>query len=580
MSIEILINVTPEETRVARLENRVATEFYFDRKKERGIVGNIYNGRVVKVLPGMQAAFVDIGAEKAAFLHVDDVMPPRLTPPADAPEIPTNDEDDEGPFPEEIDRVLSDLDPASESSDAQVSERDQRGESLEYPVSGEPSGAAEPADRLMTPIVPVEPAEEVPAAVPRRSGPAGRSPRKKRPAAIESLLSEGQEIVVQVTKEPIGTKGSRVTTYISLPGRYLVLLPTVNHVGISRRIAEEGERKRLKEMIRRIRKPGRGYIIRTVSHGMTEEDVKQDMAFLDAVWEEIERKQAQAKAPVLLHNDFDLVFRTVRDLFTREVHRLVIDSKSEYNKIRPYVKTYLAGYAERITLWEQETPLFESYDLEREIAKSRSRRVWLKSGGYLVIDRAEALTAIDVNTGRYVGKKDVEETILKTNLEAAGEIARQLRLRNAGGIIIIDFIDMEKEKHRTQVFQAFQEALSADKAKTKILKISELGLVQMSRERTREDLLRVLCEPCAACDGVGYTKSPTTVCYEIFREIRRIAVSPRYTKMILSVHPAVAELFSDRERCHIKALEREHRKKIVIYADVNFHVEQYELVPV
>ena len=561
MSIEIVVNATPEETRVARVEDKVATEFYFDRKKERGIAGNVYKGRVVKVLPGMQAAFVEIGTEKAAFLHADDVMIPRRAAPADAPEAASDEGDDDSPFSEEIDVALSDSDSASEPGASPVDE------------TGQTEGGAER-------VVSSDPAEEPLAAAPRRPGPAGGSRAPKKSHTIESLLSEGQEIVVQVTKEPIGTKGPRVTTYVSLPGRYLVSLPTVNHVGISRRIPEESERKRLKEMIRRIRKPGSGYIVRTVSHGMTEDDVKQDMAFLDAVWEEIGRKQAERPAPALLHNDFDLLFRTIRDLFTKEVDRLVIDSKSEYDRIRPYVTTYLAGYAARMTLWNRETPLFESYDLEREIAKSRSRRVWLKSGGYLVIDRAEALTVVDVNTGRFVGKKDVEETILKTNLEAAGEIARQLRLRNTGGIIIIDFIDMEKEKNRERVFNTFQEALSTDKAKTKILKISELGLVQMSRERTREDLLRVLCEPCAVCDGIGYTKSPTTVCYEIFREVRQMATSTQYKKMIISVHPAVAEMLFDEEQRRIEALEREHRKKIVIQADANFQIEQYELVPI
>jgi len=508
---------------------------------------------------------------------VDDVMMPRRDGQADMPGASLDDGGDDHPFSEEIDLAPLDLDSTSEAAGSPV---DETGRSEGAPVHFVPAEPADIAGHADPPVTPVEPAGETLAAAPRRFGPAGGSRSKKRSAPIESLLSEGQEIVVQVTKEPIGTKGPRVTTYISLPGRYLVSLPTVNHVGISRRIPEESERKRLKEMIRRIRKLGSGYIVRTVSHGMTEEDVKQDMAFLDAVWEEIGNKQAQAKAPVLLHNDFDLVFRTIRDLFTREVDRLVIDSQSEYDRIRPYVATYLTGYAARMTLWDKETPLFESYDLEREIAKSRSRRVWLKSGGYLVIDRTEALTVIDVNTGRYVGKKDVEETILKTNLEAAGEIARQLRLRNTGGIIIIDFIDMEKEKNRSQVFQTLQEALSTDKAKTKILKISELGLVQMSRERTREDLLRALCEPCAVCEGVGYTKSPTTVCYEIFREVRRVATSPRYKKVMIGVHPAVAALLSDGERHRVEALEREHQKKIIIHADANFHVEQYELAPI
>ncbi len=512
MGIEIVINATREEARVALLENKIVTELYFDRKKDRGIVGNVYKGKVVKVLPGMQAAFVDISTEKAAFLYVADVM--------------TN------------------MDDAQMMEQAEEVEED----ALEF-----------------------EEATEEPVPVITRS-------KKGSSQTIEELLQEGQEVVVQVSKEPIGTKGPRVTTYVSLPGRYLVYMPTVNHVGISRRIGREDERHRLKEMIHRLRKPGSGYIVRTVSDGITEEEFKQDIEFLDVVWQNILKKRDKLPAPALLHTDLDLIFRTVRDLFTKDVDRLMIDSKQEYERIKEFVGTYLPSFITRVELWDKDEPIYDAYGLEMEISKAKNRRVWLKSGGYIVIDRAEALTVIDVNTGRYVGKRDLEETILKTNLEAVKEIAYQLRLRNIGGIIIIDLIDMEKERNREKVFNALHEALIGDKARTHILKISELGLVQMSRERTREDILRILCEPCPYCEGRSYTKSPTTICYEIFREIRRIGSSPRDKKIIIGVHPTVANLLYDEERHGVEELEREYHKKIIIKADSNLHIEQYDIV--
>lgn len=514
MSIEIVINATREETRVALLENKIVTELYFDRKKDRGIVGNVYKGKVVKVLPGMQAAFVDIATEKAAFLYVADVM--------------TN-MDDYGHMMEEAEEVEE--------------------EPLEF---------EETAEAAQVPVM--------------------TRPKKGSSQTIEDLLQEGQEVVVQVSKEPIGTKGPRVTTYISLPGRYLVYMPTVNHVGVSRRIGREDERHRLKDMILRLRKPGAGYIVRTVSDGITEEEFKQDIEFLEVVWQNILKKRDKLPAPALLHTDLDLVFRTVRDLFTKDVDRLTIDSKPEYERIKEFVGTYLPTFLPRVELWEKDEPIYDAYGLEMEISKAKNRRVWLKSGGYIVIDHAEALTVIDVNTGRFVGKRDLEETILKTNLEAVKEIAYQLRLRNIGGIIIIDFIDMEKEKNREKVFNALHDAVSSDKARTHLLKISELGLVQMSRERTREDILRILCEPCPYCEGRGYTKSPTTICYEIFREIRRIGSSPRDKKIIIGVHPTVANLLYDEERQGVEELEREYHKKIIIKADSNLHIEQYDIV--
>lgn len=503
MPIEIVINATKEETRVALLENKILTELMIDRKKDHGIVGNVYKGIVAKVLPGMQSAFVDIGLEKSAFLHVSDITDVRP-------------EGDAGLLEEE----------------------------------GEEKTPHEPE--------------------PRR----GRGGH----LSIEEILKEGQEIVVQVSKEPLGSKGSRVTTYLSLPGRYLVYMPTVDHVGVSRRIDDDEERARLREMILKMRQPGAGYIIRTVSEGISEEEFQSDMEFLGRLWNNLQIRKEHTSAPALLHTDLDLAFRVVRDLFTTKVDRLIIDAKEEYDRIKEFVETYLPALANRVALYEEEEPIFDAFGIEIEISKALSKKVWLKSGGYIVIDHTEALTVIDVNTGRYVGKRDLEDTVLKTNLEAVKEIAYQLRLRNIGGIIIIDLIDMEKEKNREKVFNALREAMLQDRARAYILPISELGLVQMSRERVREDLLRVLCEPCPYCEGRGYTKSPTTICYEIFREIRRLDHSTREKKVILGVHPHVANLLFDEERQGVEELERRYNKKIVIKTDQSLHIEQYDVV--
>ncbi len=529
MSNEIVINATPEETRVALLENKTLTELYFDRKRDRGILGNIYKGVVEKVLPGMQAAFVDIGTEKAAFLYVADVIGQEIN----------------APFPEAEDEVESvELEGEGDEKDGEEGAETSDGSS---PPQGDESG---------TVIARV---------------------KRKHHQNIEDMLKQGQEVVVQVSKGPIGTKGPRVTTYISLPGRYLVYMPQVNHLGISKRIGGEDERHRLKDIICRLRKPGTGYIVRTVSEGMTETEVKNDIEFLDLVWQNSLKRRDKLKAPALLHTDLDLVFRTARDLFTKEIDRFVIDSKPDYERIKDFVGTSLPSFASRVELWEKEQPIFEAYGLEAEIVRAKNRRVWLKSGGYLVIDRAEAMTVIDVNTGRFVGKKGLEETIFKTNMEAAKEIAWQLRLRNIGGIIILDFIDMKKEKNKESVFNTLVHAVSTDKAKTNILKISDLGLVEMSRERTREALSRVLCEPCAYCEGKGYVKSPTTICYEIFREVRRLSPSESEKKIVVSAHPTIVGTLQEQEHHGIDAIERSHHKKIILKADANFHIEQYDI---
>lgn len=495
MNNEIIINVSREEIRVALLENGQVVELYIDRKKEEGIVGNIYKGRVAKVLPGMQASFIDIGLEKAAFLYATDVSNTM----------------------EEYVRFMD--------------------EDIEF-TDGK---------------------------------------RKRTATPIEDLLQEGQEIFVQVSKEPIGMKGARVTSYLTLPGRYLVFMPGVDHIGVSRRIKDEDERKRLREIISKLKRPGSGYIVRTVSEGKPEEEFSSDMKFLEILWQNIEKKKERQSAPCLIHSDLDIIFRVVRDLFTSEIKRLVIDSQEEYLKVKDFVETYLPSLSDRIELYDKEEPIFDLYGIEIEIEKALKRKIWLKSGGYIVIDEVEALTAIDVNTGRYVGKKSLEETILKTNLEAAKEIAYQLRLRNIGGIIIVDFIDMEKEENRKRVYTTFQEALAEDKARINIFQISPLGLIEMTRKRVRRSLSRCLCYPCPYCEGDSYIKSPLTICYEIFNEIRRNYNTSLEKKVIVVAHSAVADLLYDEERQEMETLEKEIQKKIIIRADPNLHQEQYEI---
>jgi ribonuclease G len=498
MGLEIAITVSREETRAAVLDNRVVTELYVDRAKSKDYVGNIYKGKVVKVLPGMQAAFVDIGMEKAAFLHVSDLS--TDTEPGDT--LVDNEEDEKGP--------------------------------------------------------------EMP------------RPRRQTVRPIEQLLEQGQELMVQISKGPIGTKGPRVTTYVSLPGRYLVFMPNVEHIGVSRRIPRDEERARLKEIMKRVRRPGCGYIVRTVSEGVKEEELRADVEFLHVLWQDILVKRAQP-APYLLHTDLTLTFRVVRDLFTKKVDRLVIDSKPEYEAVKDFVHRFMPEQTSRIQYYDKEESLFDYLGIEMEIGRALSRKVWLKSGGHIVVDHTEAMTVIDVNTGRFVGKRDQEETILKNNLEAVKEVAYQIKLRGIGGIIIVDFIDMEREKNRERVYQALVDAMAGDKARNRISRISDLGLIEISRERVREDLLRTMSEPCHYCEGRGYTKSPTTVVYEIFRDIRRIGHAPDEQQIVLGVHPSVAALLFEEERRGVEDLEREFNARIIVKADHLLHLEQYDL---
>jgi ribonuclease G len=508
MGSEILIDTTSHETRVALLENGSVTELYVEREKDKGIVGNIYKGIVTKILPGMQAAFVDMGLRRAGFLYVADVEPLEGT------------------------------------------------ESLEKLIEDDP---IEEDDKLL--------AEK------RRPG------RRAFDMPIEEVLQEGQEILVQVSKEPLGTKGARITAYITLPGRYLVFMPMVEHIGISRRIANEEERLRLKEIVREAKIPGVGFIVRTVSEGVASHELHSDMTFLTKLWEDIQRKAATLAAPALVHPDLNIVLRTVRDLFTGEVDHLIMGNPQDYQSCLDFVRTYLPHLQPKIELYQEKEPIFEAYGVELEIERALGRKIWLKSGGYIVIDQTEALVAVDVNTGRFVGKRNPEETILQTNLEAVKEIVYQLRLRNIGGIIIIDFIDMEREESRDKVYNALLNALRTDRSRTRISKISDLGLVEMTRKRVRESLGRVLCRPCPYCDGSGTIKSAPTVCYEILREVHRAAsTSEKRRKILVRLHPVVADLLLDEETGYLGSLEEQFQKQIVIKGDYGLHEEQYEVM--
>ncbi|MEC8149886.1 MAG: Rne/Rng family ribonuclease, partial [SAR324 cluster bacterium] len=403
MSKEIIINHSHHETRVALMEDGMLTELQYEREREQRIVGNIYKGRVVKVLPGMESAFIDIGAERAAFLHIDDIIPE-----------------------EEMD------------------------------------------------------------------GHGKRNSRKEK-QPIDKLLKEGNPILVQVSKGPIGTKGARITGHVSMPGRNLVYIPGSKTLGVSRQIADERERDRLKNIVNRLKPEDAGFIIRTVAENRSEDDLHSDINYLISLWEDIREKYQTQEAPSLLHSDLNVIFRTLRDLFSSDIKKLVVDHKEEYKEIKNFVRSYLPRYGSVVEHYSRRDPIFDHYNIEMEIERALSPKVWLRSGGSLVINQTEALTAIDVNTGRFVGKESHEKTILRTNLEAAEEVVYQLQLRNIGGIIIIDFIDMEVQQHRQMVYQALKDHLRNDKARSKILQISEMGLVEMTRKRDRENLSRYLC---------------------------------------------------------------------------------------
>lgn len=488
MSSELLINVTPSESRAALVDHGVLQEVYIERTACLGIVGNIYKGKVCRVLPGMQAAFVEIGLPKAAFLHVSDIS------------IPSGQTGD-----------------LQESSDE------------------EPS--------------------------------------------ITSLLREGQEILVQVIKDPLGTKGARLTTQLSVSSRYLVYMPETQGIGVSLKIETEQERERLKSCLQeKLNGHDGGYILRTAAEGVTEVELAADLAFLYRLWDKLQERKSSIKSGEPLYEDLPLVQRALRDLFSPDIERIRIDSENAFDQAVKFAEGFMPECAARIEHYQGVRPLFDLFNVEDEIAKALEKKVMLKSGGYLIIEQTEAMTTVDVNTGGFVGNKNLEETIYKTNLEAAQSIARQLQVRNLGGIIIIDFIDMEEVAHQQHVLDTLEKALATDRARHNICGVSELGLVEMTRKRTRESLGHILCEPCASCDGKGYTKSAESVCYDIFREILSEAKQFEAKQFLVLASQDVIDRLNDEDSTHVAELEQFTGRQILFQCDPHYGREQFNVV--
>ncbi len=483
MSEEILINITPPETRVAVIENGVVQEVLIERDSRRGLVGNIYKGRVCRVLPGMQAAFVDIGLDRAAFLHASDIVP----------------------------------------------------------------GAGGDAN----------------------------------PENITELVREGGEVTVQVVKDPLGSKGARLTTQLSIPSRYLVFMPSLYTVGISQKIEDDDERRRLRRVIEtacaELGLPG-GFIARTAAEGAADQMLGSDMQFLTRLWGSVQERRKAAAAPQRLHEDLPLAVRALRDLVGTEVEKVRIDSRETWQKATEFAESFIPEITSRVEYYPGERPIFDLYGVEDEIQKALGRKVELKSGGYLILDQTEAMTTIDVNTGAFVGHRNLEETIFKTNMEAAQAICRQLRLRNLGGIIIIDFIDMIDAEHRRQVLRALDKCLARDHAKTQISEVSSLGLVEMTRKRTRESLEHILCEPCPCCSGRGSLKTAESTCYEIFREILRESRQFDVETLLVLASQEVVDRLLDEESANLAELEAFIGKTIKFQAEALYTQEHYDVV--
>ncbi|HLX05443.1 MAG TPA: Rne/Rng family ribonuclease [Candidatus Binatus sp.] len=546
MKREIAINASALEVRVALLEDNELAEFYLERNRQVGLAGNIYKGKVTRVLPGMQAAFVDIGLEKAGFLHVSDFH--------DGVSALNN-----------VAEVLGEEDVETEPvGDNEFAE-------------AEPSTAEEAADNVNGDGDGSEPR---PSRGRRRGGRGrGRSqaPQRSR-LPIEQQLRRGQDIIVQIAKEPMGTKGARLTSSISLPGRHLVFTPTSNHIGVSRRIASAEERARLRQDVGELRPAQGGFIVRTACEGVSRREIQRDVAFLTKLWSSILRKNESMPPASILYSDLDVALRVVRDMFSSEVDRLWCDDPTTYSRVVQFVQNYMPRLRARVSLHDGPQPLFDRFNIEPQIERALDRKVWLKSGGYLIFDQAEALTAIDVNTGRFVGKRSQDDTIFKTNLEAVEEVVKQLRLRNIGGIIIVDFIDMAREGDRKKVSDTLATALKRDKARTSALKISELGLVQMTRKRTRESLEKLLTDTCPRCEGRRVVKSVPTLAAEVLRGIQREAVSKSAGDMlIVKLNPEVARYLYDHGAKDLETLEQRLSTKIVLRSNDTIDLGAFEL---
>jgi ribonuclease G len=532
MNKELIVSTTPQETRVALLEDGVVAELFIEREAHRGHVGNIYKGRVTRVLPGMQSAFVDIGLERDAFLYVEDVL-------------------------------------------AQLEAEERAAEKGEPPPEGGQDGSANGgADPPGPSDAGSHSRREPPAAEPSTGNAGDRLP-------IEERLREGQDVVVQVVKEPLGTKGARITSHVSLPGRYLVFMPTVEHVGVSRKITDDEERRRLKGFLRQLRQQrgGGGLISRTVSQGRSPEDLERDALYLARTWDEVRARGCRDRAPALLHREPSLVQRLLRDLLSDDMSAIRLDNEKEHQRTAALVGQLAPELLPRVHLHRGPQGVLEEFGVSAEIERALKPKVWMESGGYIVINQTEALVAIDVNTGRYTGKKTLEETILKTNLEAVKEIVRQIRLRDLGGIVVIDFIDMEERKSRQKVMSTLEQELRRDRSPSKMLSVHEFGLAILTRKRVRQSLERTLCQTCPYCTGSGMIKSVATVCAEIYDEVKKLAEDLRGQPLLLRVNPEVARALDGEESSLLRQLSSLVGEALTVQGDPLLHQEQFDVVP-
>lgn len=508
MAAQILINQSFREIRVARVENNVLVEFFVERKKDMSLVGNIYKGRVTRVLPGMQAAFVDVGLPKAGFLYAGNVY-----------------------------------DPTKEESTSALEDE-----------SEETSAATENEEST------------------------NENPQSNF-RSISELVHEGESLLVQVIKEPLGTKGARLTGHLSIPGRFLVYLPNSKHLGVSRRIENSEERDRLKKIVTKNRPPQGGFIVRTVAEGVGEKHLRDDMDYLVRSWLNIKKIADKQKGIGVIYSDLDLATRIIRDRVTEDVERIMVDDLELYKRVTKFVQNALPRFKKRIEIHDKASHIFELFGIETEVNRALGRKVWLKSGGYIVIDETEALTTIDVNSGRFVGSRNLEDTILQTNVEAVKEIAYQIRLRNLGGIIVLDFIDMQKSQHRDRIYESLLEELEKDPVKTNILPISELGLIEMTRKRTQESLRKKLLSTCNYCDGRGSMKSRETLAAQLIRdcikESRQAGISSG--NLAVYCHPSLASYFAEDDREAVEYLEKATGLRLIIKTDPNLHAEEYEI---
>ncbi len=514
MTKEMIVSSNGHETMVAILEDDLVAEIFVERERQRGVVGNVYKGRVSKVLPGMQSSFIDLGLERDGFLYVAEVVDTI----------------------EEFDRL-------------------EAGDDDEKTENGEVRARKD---------------REEPKAQPR----------------IEDLLKEGQEILVQVVKEPLGTKGARLTSHVTMPGRFLVFMPTVDHVGVSRKIESREERARLRGIVREFREAHGftgGVIIRTAAGGRPKEDIVSDLEAFHAIWLDIRQRMESSRAPAVVYREQSLVGKLLRDLLTEDYQAIRIDHSQEYQRVLDLVQRILPGLAPKVKLYSKPFPIFDEYGVQAEIDKALKSKVWLKSGGSIVINQTEALVAIDVNTGRYVGKKvagRLEDTIVKTNLEAVKEIVRQIRLRDLGGIIVLDFIDMEEKKNRQKVLQAVELELKKDRSPSKALAVSDFGLIIITRKRVKQSLERVLTEPCPYCSGTGTIKSTSTICYEILSEVRKIGPDLNGHRLLLRVNPEIARALKEEESAVMSDLSASLGKDVTVKPDFQLHHEQFDVMAV